>query len=243
MCRGQKRFQDVLDLLGAAGFAFLRFTQIGELSGPRQPIGLRGCGRQIWADALFLRRPSGAALPTDRLLKLAFTALVFGHVEFALAWLDQVMPDDPELVASDRGYAALLRDVKREATGGPMPPLLGRVVPSDRIQSLSTTPVSAWEELFDLTAFHHPAYLEQLDTLAGWTRRRSRECYGAMGSKRWPPRWPKRGARRRANSATRSRACGRGFDRRKRRIHHGEQVGAREAEREGLPLQDHIGRK
>lgn len=167
MYRGQKRFQEVLDLLDGAGFAFIRFTRMGELSGPRRPLGLRGRGRQIWADALFLRRPDGGGpISATRLLKLAFTALVFGHIEFALAWLDQVMPDDPAFAASDRGYAALLREVKREATGGPMPPILSRVLPRDKIQLFSTTPAAAWAELFELATFRDPSYLAQLDALA-----------------------------------------------------------------------------
>jgi Methyltransferase FkbM domain len=167
MYRGQKRFQEVLDLLDGAGFAFVRFTRMGELSGPRRPLGLRGRGRQIWADALFLRRPDEGPVSAGRLLKLAFTALVFGHIEFALAWLDQVLPDDPEFAASDRGYAALLREVKREATGGPMPPILSQVLPRDRIQSFSTTPPAAWAELFELASFRDdPSYLAQLEALA-----------------------------------------------------------------------------
>src|ERR1700675_1765714 len=52
---GQRRFQDVYDQLGGAGFDFVRFLAIGETS-VRAPLGFRGDGYQDFADALFLRR-------------------------------------------------------------------------------------------------------------------------------------------------------------------------------------------
>lgn len=221
MYRGQKRFQEVLDLLDGAGFAFIRFTRMGELSGPRRPLGLRGRGRQIWADALFLQRPNGVSpISATRLLKLAFTALVFGHIEFALAWLDQVMPDDPAFAASDRGYAALLREVKREATGGPVPPIFSRVLPRDKIQLFSTTPAAAWAELFELGSFQDPSYLAQLDALACVDTTPFERVLRSYGLEEVAAEVPMRGARRRARSVIRSRARRRGLDRREHRLEH-----------------------
>ncbi len=69
---------------------------MGELAGPRHPIGFCGRGRQIWADALFLRRPE-TVIRDRQLEKLAFTSLVFGHIEFAHGCLGRIDlgADDP----------------------------------------------------------------------------------------------------------------------------------------------------
>ena len=84
---GQRRFQDVYDLLDDAGFDFVRFLAIGETS-VRAPLGFRGDGYQDFADALFLRRcdrmPSDDPRRREMLTKLCFFALTFGVVELAI---------------------------------------------------------------------------------------------------------------------------------------------------------------
>ena len=87
---GQRRFQDVYDLLDEAGFDFVRFLAIGETS-VRAPLGFRGDGYQDFADALFLRScdrvPGEAAGRSAMLTKLCFFALSFGVVELAVQCL------------------------------------------------------------------------------------------------------------------------------------------------------------
>ncbi|MCS6812186.1 MAG: FkbM family methyltransferase [Cyanobacteria bacterium] len=88
--QGQKRFQDICDFLHELGFSFVRFLSIGELSGPKAPLGFRGIGYQTWADALFLRRPEKAIQDINPdhferfIRKLCFIATVYGQIELVI---------------------------------------------------------------------------------------------------------------------------------------------------------------
>jgi hypothetical protein len=95
MYLGQKRFQDVCDLLDAAGFSFVRFQNIGELCGPRAAVGFRGRGYQSWADALFLRRPRRLKMHAGenlqlQLEKLCFFAITFDIPELAVECFERL---------------------------------------------------------------------------------------------------------------------------------------------------------
>lgn len=163
---GQKRFHDIVDLLGHHGFSFIRFESLGELSGPRYPLGFRGRGRQLIADALFLREP-GTVTDLLGLIKLAFTCFVFGHVELALVCLERVdfdMVDSEQLSPS---YSAFLREAKDAYAKLPaiFPPLWSNVLGRDRAVAFAAAPFEEWIELFDLEPFATLEFMGNLDDL------------------------------------------------------------------------------
>lgn len=164
--KNQKRFQEVYDLLNGEGFYFTRFEHLGEVAGPRQPIGFRGRGRQIWADALFLRKPAGVSEPLQ-LIKLAFTSLVFGHVECALECLDRVNLDEFDSVVQGLRYTAFLKEIKAAYRDAKqiLPPLFGKVLPRSRSAAFAGAAPEQWIKLFDLKDFDTSEYLTLLDEL------------------------------------------------------------------------------
>ena len=91
--RGQRLFGDLVKLLSEQGFDFVRFLHMGELSPFRAPIGLRGEGFHIWAEALFFRRMDNMDRIGDELRryvmlrKLAFIAIIFNQFEYGLKCL------------------------------------------------------------------------------------------------------------------------------------------------------------
>ena len=92
----QKLFGELSQFLSDQGFHFIKFTRILEFSPYRAPLGLRGEGFQVAGDALFLRRSETLkagvehiAVTRLKLFKLAFLAVVFGQLEYALMVLDQ----------------------------------------------------------------------------------------------------------------------------------------------------------
>jgi FkbM family methyltransferase len=96
MYANQKLFGDLSNLLSEHEFYFVKFTRLLEFSPHRAPLGLRGDGFQVVGEALFLKRSLArsvaAALPSERALKLsklAFIAVAFGQIEYALALLDR----------------------------------------------------------------------------------------------------------------------------------------------------------
>ena len=127
---GQRRFQDVYDLLDGAGFDFVRFLSIGETS-VRAPLGFRGDGYQDFADALFLRRcdrvPGDAAGRGAMLTKLCFFALSFGVVELAIQCLAALHGATlPQARAYER-FVAACRDV-HERDVKLLPPLFSAIL-------------------------------------------------------------------------------------------------------------------
>ncbi|HZL59469.1 MAG TPA: FkbM family methyltransferase [Stellaceae bacterium] len=138
---GQKRFQDVYDLLREFGFEFVRFLSLGEASGPAAPLGFRSSGYQSWADALFLRRPD--SIPTkgknyaDMLRKLCFVAIVFGNIELAidcLGLLRQLAPSEAHASSDVLAYAAFIAELAEvyERTQKVWPPVFSRILPQHR---------------------------------------------------------------------------------------------------------------
>jgi FkbM family methyltransferase len=92
----QKLFGDIFRLLSQHEFYFVKFLRFIEFAPHRAPLGLRGDCFQIAADALFLKRSRPRSVARDspcerslKLAKLAFIAVAFGQMEYALSVLDQ----------------------------------------------------------------------------------------------------------------------------------------------------------
>jgi FkbM family methyltransferase len=161
---GQRRFQDVYDLLDGAGFDFVRFLTIGETS-VRAPLGFRGDGYQDFADALFLRRRDRG--PRDdagraMLTKLCFFALTFGVVELAVQCLTALHGATlPEARAYER-FVAACRDVY-ERDAKLLPPLFSAVLPPLRFADYSAAAgFQQWPKIFEGLRGFDAAYLRQL---------------------------------------------------------------------------------
>ena len=130
MYEGQALFSDIFDFALRHGFYFAGFTYLQEISPKRMPVGARAKGFLAFGDALFLRRidsvKSIARWPNEQhlmLLKLAFVALNFGYLEYALLVLDaaeQAKPD-PALSARlmSRDCYRLLHELRRAAEALP----------------------------------------------------------------------------------------------------------------------------
>ena len=91
MYKGQPLFSDIFDFTLRHGFHFVGFTYLQEISPHRLPLGARAKGVVAFGDALFFRDiESVRAVAKSQselylmLLKLAFIALNFGYLEFAL---------------------------------------------------------------------------------------------------------------------------------------------------------------
>jgi len=103
MYEGQALFSGIFDFALSHGFYFVGFTYLQEISPKRMPVGARAKGFLAFGDALFLRRIDSVeaiAGSSDEqhlmLLKLAFVALNFGYLEYALLVLEaaeQTRPD------------------------------------------------------------------------------------------------------------------------------------------------------
>ena len=82
---GQPLVGDILKFMQSNGFLFCGFFEILNGSYFRAPVGLRGKTCPITTDALFLRSPDRLTDKSPgRLKKLAFFALINGHIEIAL---------------------------------------------------------------------------------------------------------------------------------------------------------------
>lgn len=91
----QPLFSAVLDLARDCGFHFAGFTHLQEISSHRAPVGQRAKGFVAFGDAIFLRSletlermPGTPAERHLKALKLAFIALNFGCLEYALQVLE-----------------------------------------------------------------------------------------------------------------------------------------------------------
>ena len=162
---GQRRFQDVYDLLDGAGFDFVCFLSIGETS-VRTPLGFRGDGYQDFADVLFLRRcdrvPGGDAGRGEMLTKLCFFALSFGAVELAVQSLAALHGATlPQARAYERFVAACRNVYERDAKL--LPPLFSAILPPLRFADYSAAAsFEQWPEIFEGLRGFDAAYLHQL---------------------------------------------------------------------------------
>jgi FkbM family methyltransferase len=91
----QPLFSAVLDLANECGFHFAGFTYLQEISPHRAPVGQRAKGFVAFGDAIFLRSLETLATMGEssderhlKALKLAFIALNFGYLEYALQALE-----------------------------------------------------------------------------------------------------------------------------------------------------------
>jgi FkbM family methyltransferase len=165
MYAGQRRFQDVYDLLDGAGFDFVRFLAIGETS-VRAPLGFRGDGYQDFADALFLRRcdrvPRDAAGRGEMLTKLCFFALSFGVIELAIQCITALRGAVlPRATAYER-FVATCRDIY-ERDAKLFPPLFSAILPPHRFADYSAAAsFQQWPEIFEGLRGFDAAYLRQL---------------------------------------------------------------------------------
>jgi hypothetical protein len=165
MYHGQKRFQDVYDLLDNAGFDFVRFLSLGETA-DAAPLGLRGSGYQGQADALFLRRidrlPIEEEHRTAMLIKLCFFALVFGVVELAVQCLVALRGSTVPRASVYQRFIAACRDCyDRDAKL--FPPLFSAVLPQHRSADYGAAAgPGQWPEIMEGLRQFDDAYLDAL---------------------------------------------------------------------------------
>jgi len=126
MYKGQPLFSAIFDFALHHGFHFVGFTYLQEISSNRLPLGARAKGVLAFGDALFFRNiDSVRSIAKSQnelylmLLKLAFIALNFGHLEFALQAIDAADDAKPDLDLRDRLLARdcyrLLYELKKAA--------------------------------------------------------------------------------------------------------------------------------
>jgi FkbM family methyltransferase len=124
MYKGQPLFSDIFDFALRHGFHFVGFTYLQEISPHRLPLGARAKGVVAFGDALFFRDiESVRAVAKSQnelylmLLKLAFIALNFGYLEFALQAVEAAGATKPDRQFRDRllerDCYRLLDDLKR----------------------------------------------------------------------------------------------------------------------------------
>lgn len=96
MYAGQKLFADILKFAEQNGFRFAGFTYLQDVNTGHLPLGLRSKGLLAFGDCLFFRDPASLRqiFPEDAAflaagLKLAFVALSFGFLSFAVELLQQ----------------------------------------------------------------------------------------------------------------------------------------------------------
>jgi FkbM family methyltransferase len=162
---GQRRFQDVYDLLDGAGFDFVRFLAIGETS-VRAPLGFRGGGYQDFADALFLRRcdrvARDAAGRGAMLTKLCFFALSFGVIELAVQCLTALHGATLPRARAYERFVGDCRDVY-ERDAKLLPPLFSAILPPLRFTDYSAAAgFQQWPGIFEGLRGFDAAYLRQL---------------------------------------------------------------------------------
>ena len=109
MYKDQPLFSEIFDFALRHGFHFVEFTYLQEISPHRLPIGARAKGFVAFGDALFFRSiDSVLSIGKPRnetylaLLKLAFIALNFGHLEYAMQVVDAAEALEPDPALRDR---------------------------------------------------------------------------------------------------------------------------------------------
>jgi hypothetical protein len=101
-----------------------------EFAPHRRALGLRGEGFQVAGEALFLKRCKPRSIAAERapeeslkLAKLAFFAVVFGQVEYALSLLDQyqsIKPIEFPVEWKERAYVQFLCQLHALSKGWPL---------------------------------------------------------------------------------------------------------------------------
>lgn len=119
MYRDQKLFPAVFDFARHHGFHFAGFSYLQDVMPSRVPLGLRSKGFLAFGDCVFLRRIDSlrAACADEETFalqgrKLAFLALTFGYLPYAVSVLDQIMTiplsEPARLALEDRRYGRFL---------------------------------------------------------------------------------------------------------------------------------------
>lgn len=118
--QGQRLFSDMLVFARAHGFHFLRIFHHGPGSFFRGPIGWRGSGFSVSGDAIFVKDAQKVVeahpAPRRSLMKLAFLAVHFENIEYALQCLAaaETLPASPEDEAlAARSYVQFLHEMRR----------------------------------------------------------------------------------------------------------------------------------
>jgi FkbM family methyltransferase len=88
---GEVLFGDICKWVSERGFLFFKFLHVGQRSPFRCPLGFRGDGVDYYAESLFLRKVESVIdsnIPSEEkyvlLHKLAFTAIVYCQIEYAI---------------------------------------------------------------------------------------------------------------------------------------------------------------
>lgn len=169
--QGQKRFQEICDLLGGLGYAFVRFLEIGELAGPSAPLGFRSGGYQTWADALFLRRPQKFNVDDSRhsklCKKLAFFSIVFGVTELAIECFELLQEANPQTVFDETTfeYEGFLSKLFNSYTRAAkiFPPQFSNVLSAENRLRFSIAPgLEQWPEILDGLLRYGEGYRSEL---------------------------------------------------------------------------------
>jgi FkbM family methyltransferase len=105
--RDQPLFGDVSAHLFEQGFRFAQFSDLYELSPERRIIGARAHGFHAFGEAVFLKDAEQITDDPVRLRKLAFVAIVLGHLEYGLGCLDRAGGVPPARLGYERFLAEL----------------------------------------------------------------------------------------------------------------------------------------
>jgi len=127
---GQPLFGDIHSEMRKRGFNFVQmFTREARVNYFRAGIGFRGDGMLMSADALFLRDPdhveAEAERPAEALWKLAFIAMSFGYVEYALDCIQRATSRSDSIDTTSDGnpeYIRFLVDIWRLYNSSPYIP-------------------------------------------------------------------------------------------------------------------------
>jgi FkbM family methyltransferase len=126
MYAGQKLFSTIFDFCLEAGFHFAGFSYLQDVLPYHVPVGLRAKGFVSFGDCLFLRRLGTLEAMCEsevdfvvKGMKLAFLAVLFGYLPYALAVLKKVMavqmPDGWHAAVDRYTYLRFLRDLHAAA--------------------------------------------------------------------------------------------------------------------------------
>ncbi len=146
--RGQPLFRQVQEALEGLGFRLAEVEVNEEFSPHRGPSGARGRGFVLSGDALFLRRfetLAGAVASVEQryvmLHKLAFVAVMFERLEYALQVLDAAdrlrPPPALKKQLESLSYYAFLREMLAAAAALPpvRPPTMGEAMTFEQAQA------------------------------------------------------------------------------------------------------------
>ena len=173
--KDQALFGDIHTQMQKAGFNFMRiFTREARVNFFKAGIGFRGDGMLMSGDALFLKDPDILEAefpnPLHGLVKLAFIALTFGYIEYAidcLARASQMDGADVVLNAQNTGYLgnlAKLWKLYKEALFIPQPSFKQMFTEEEALKRFEVNARHPWET-FDLDRVRR-TYFDSIDVAA-----------------------------------------------------------------------------